>query len=118
VAIRTGEADNTRNLPFHAGFAAAYGLGREEALRAVTLVPAEIVGVSDLVGSLEVGKKANLIVADGDPFETQTKINHVFIDGYMIPLENRQTRLNDEFLHREPGLNKHPEPTEVAEPIG
>ena len=118
VAIRSGETENVRNLPFNAGFAAAYGMGREEALRAITIAPAEMFGVSDRFGSLEVGKKANVFVADGDPFEPKTKISQVFIDGYMIPMENRQTRLYDEFLQREPGLDKHPKPTEVAEPIG
>jgi imidazolonepropionase-like amidohydrolase len=106
VALRTGEAENVRNLPYHAGFAAAYGLGREEALRAVTIVPARIFGVDDLVGSLEVGKRADLFVADGDPFETRTQIRHLFIDGYQIPLESRHTRLYDEFLNRTPGLDE------------
>lgn len=118
VAIRTGETENVRNLPFNAGFAAAYGMGREEALRAVTIAPAEIFGISDLVGSLEVGKKANVIVTDGDPFEAQTKINHVFIDGYKIPLDNRHLDLYKEFLQREPGLDKHPKSPEVAQPTG
>ena len=106
VALRTGEAENVRNLPYHAGFAAAYGMGKEEALRAVTIVPAEIFGVDDEVGSLEVGKRANLFVATGDPFETQTDIEHLFIDGYKIPLESRHTKLYDEFLRRTPGAKK------------
>lgn len=109
VAIRSGETENARNLPYNAGFAAAYGLGKEEALRAVTITPAEIFGVSDEIGSLEVGKKATLFVADGDPFETKTDIHYVFIDGYKVPMESRQTRLYDEFLHRVPGLQKHGE---------
>lgn len=110
VAIRSGEAENTRNLPYHAGFAAAYGLGQAEALRAVTIVPAEILGVAAELGSLEVGKRASLFVADGDPFETRTQVRHLFIDGYQIPLVSRQTQLYEEFLHREPGLQKHPPP--------
>ncbi|MEM8488343.1 MAG: amidohydrolase family protein [Bacteroidota bacterium] len=118
VAIRTGEAENVRNLPFNAGFAATYGMGREAALRAVTMAPAEIFGVADRLGSLEVGKKANVVVADGDPFEPKTKINHVFIDGWQIPLENRQTRLYDEFLQREPGLDEQPKSPDIKEPIG
>ena len=109
VAIRTGESENVRNLPYNAGFAAAYGLGQEEALRAVTITPAEIFGVSDEIGSLEVGKKATLFVADGDPFETKTDIHYVFIDGYKVPMESRHTRLYDEFLNRVPGLKKHGE---------
>ena len=107
VAIRSGETENARNLPYNAGFAAAYGLGKEEALRAVTIVPAEILGVADERGSLEVGKEATLFVADGDPFETRTQIHHVFIAGYAIPMESRHTELYEEFLNRNPGLQKH-----------
>lgn len=114
IAIRSGEAENVRNLPYHAGFAAAYGLGHEEALRAVTIVPAEIFGVSDQMGSLEVGKEATLFVANGDPFETKTVVKHLFIEGYKVPLENRQRRLYEEFLDRQPGLEKKQEATTVS----
>lgn len=103
VALRTSEAENVRNLPFNAGFAAAYGLGKEEALKAITIIPAEIFGVSDHVGSIEVGKKANLFVSDGDPFEPATKINHLFIQGWDVPIESRHSLLYDEFLNRTPG---------------
>ncbi|RMG19760.1 MAG: amidohydrolase, partial [Bacteroidetes bacterium] len=106
VALRSNESENVRNLPFNAGFAAAYGMGREEALKAVTIVPAEIFGVADQLGSLEVGKLANLIVTDGDPFETRTHIHHVFIEGWKIPLDSRHIRLYNEFLERQPGLSK------------
>jgi imidazolonepropionase-like amidohydrolase len=104
VAIRTDEIENVRNLPFHAAFAASYGLGKEEAWKAVTINPAEIFGVADKYGSVEKGKVANLIVATGDPFETRAQIMHVFIDGYRIPLSNRHIRLYQEFLERSPGL--------------
>ena len=107
VAIRSGDTANARNLPYNAGFAATYGLGQDEALRAVTIVPAEIFGVDSEIGSLEVGKKATLFVADGDPFETSTDIHHVFIDGYQIPMESRHTQLYDKFLNRNPGREKH-----------
>jgi imidazolonepropionase-like amidohydrolase len=106
IAIRTTESANVRNLPYHAGFAAAYGLGREEALRAVTIAPAEIFGVADRLGSLEAGKQATLFVADGDPFEPATNVRHVFIDGYRVPMESRHVELYREFLNREPGLRK------------
>ncbi|MCY3629987.1 MAG: amidohydrolase family protein [Bacteroidota bacterium] len=107
IALRSDDTANARNLPFHAGFATAYGLPIEEALRAVTINPAEIFGVSDRLGSLEIGKEATLFVADGDPFETATKIHHVFIAGYEIPMESRHTQLYEEFLQRSPGLHKH-----------
>lgn len=106
VAIRTHDAENVRNLPFNAGFAAAYGMGKEEALKAVTIVPAEILGVDDKLGSIDVGKNATLFVSDGDPFETKTQILHVFIDGYQVPMSNRHIRLYQEFLERSPGLEK------------
>lgn len=104
VAIRTMDGTgNDRNLPYHAGFAAAYGLGKEEALRSVTIVPAEIFGVDSQLGSIEAGKYATLFVCDGDPFETRTQVKHVFIKGWQIPMISRQTQLYDEFLKREPG---------------
>jgi len=106
VALRTGDAENVRNLPFHAGFAAAYGMTRENALRAVTIEPARIFGVDDRLGSIEVGKQANLFVTDGDPFETKTTVHHLFIQGYRIPIESRHTKLYDEFLKRTPGASE------------
>jgi len=105
VALRTSDSENVRNLPFHAGFAAAYGMGQEEALKAITINPAEIFGVGDQYGSIEKGKKANLFVSTGDPFEMKTRITHLFINGWNIPTENRHTLLYNEFLHRSPGLN-------------
>src|SRR5690606_16820440 len=106
VALRTNDAENVRNLPFNAGFAAAYGMGKENALRSVTILAAEILGVDDQLAAIEQGKNATLFVSDGDPFETKTQIYHVFIDGYKIPMNNRQTRLYQEFLERSPGLEK------------
>ena len=109
VAIRSLEEGNGnyRNLPYHAGFAVAYGMDAQLALRAITIVPAEILGVSDKLGSLEIGKVANLFVCDGDPFETKTQVKHVFIDGWQMPMTNRQIELYNEFLKREPGLSKN-----------
>ncbi len=107
VAIRSADSDNVRNLPYHAGFAAAYGMGKEDALKAITIVPAEIFGVDNKLGSIEVGKNATLFVCDGDPMETKTQIKHVFIDGWMVPMVSRQTLLYDEFLERDPGVKKN-----------
>ncbi len=106
VAIRSNDTENVRNLPFNAGFAATYGMGREEALRAITIVPAELFGVADRLGSLEVGKTANLFVATGDPFEMKTEIKYLFIDGWQVPIDSRHIRLYNEFLDRRPGLRK------------
>lgn len=101
VAIATGESENVRNAPYHAGYAAAYGLGTEEAVKALTINPAEIFGVADKLGSLEEGKQANLFIADGDPFEPMTTIEQVFIRGYKIPMVSRHTQLYEEYLERD-----------------
>ena len=110
VALRTNEAENVRNLPFNAGFAATYGMGTLEALKAVTIVPAEIFGVADKVGSIEAGKKANLFVSTGDPFEPSTEIKYLFIEGWNVPIESRQSLLYEEFLQRAPGITTQPFP--------
>lgn len=86
-------AANVRNLPHHAGLAAAFGLDRDEALKSVTLYPAQVLGVADRVGSIEVGKLADLQITDGDPLEVTTHCVQVFIGGRPIPMDNRQTRL-------------------------
>ena len=106
VAIRSNNSENVRNLPFHAGFAAAYGMGKEEALKAVTIVPAEIFGLDDKLGSLEVGKIANIVVTTGDILETKTQIKNLFIDGWQIPIDSRHIQLYNEFLKRAPGVQK------------
>jgi imidazolonepropionase-like amidohydrolase len=99
--ISTGEGGaNVRNLPYYAGMAAAYGLSRAEALKAVTLYPAQILNVADRLGSVEVGKMANLVVTDGDLLETRTHVRHLFIDGRQVPLSSRHTDLNDAFKNR------------------
>jgi imidazolonepropionase-like amidohydrolase len=104
VALRTNDSENVRNLPFNAAFAAAYGMGVEEALKAITIVPATIFGVADQYGSISKGKVANLFIADSDPFETKTQISHLFIRGWSVPMESRHTLLYDEFLERSPGV--------------
>lgn len=88
---------NTRNLPYHAATAAAHGLSYEDALRSVTLFPAQILGIDDRVGSLEVGKEATLIVTTGDPLETDTHVTHAFVQGRRVQLTSRHTRLNDKY---------------------
>ena len=99
--ISSGDSGaNVRNLPFYAGMAAAFGLSRADALKAVTLYPAQILNVADRLGSIEVGKIANLVVTDGDLLETRTHVRHLFIDGREIPLTSRHTDLNDAFKNR------------------
>ena len=95
------DSSNTRNLPFEAAQARAFGLADEEALKAVTLYPAQILGVADKLGSLEVGKLATLFVADGDPLEPTTRIERVFVQGREVELVDRQTALRDKYLKRQ-----------------
>ena len=100
-AISTGDqGGEVRDLPYHAGLAGAFGLPKDEALKSVTLYPAEILGVSDRLGSIEVGKMANVVVADGDILEPRTNIKHVFINGRLIPLTSRHTELFESFKDR------------------
>jgi imidazolonepropionase-like amidohydrolase len=100
-AISTGDSGaHVRDLPFHAGMAAAFGLPRPEALKAVTLYPAQIMGVADRLGSIEPGKLANLVVTDGDLLEARTNVRHLFIDGRPVPLVSRHTLLYDQFRER------------------
>ena len=101
-AISSGDnGANVRNLPFYAGMAAAYGLPRDEALKAVTLYPAQIMNLGDRLGSIEAGKIANVVVTDGDLLETRTHVRHLFIDGRLVPLISRHTQLNDAFKNRQ-----------------
>jgi imidazolonepropionase-like amidohydrolase len=94
------DGENIRNLPFQAGFAAAYGLPRAEALRAVTYYPAEILGLEHELGSLCAGKVADLVVTDGDLLEATTRVTHVLIDGVPRDLSNRQTELYGRYRAR------------------
>jgi imidazolonepropionase-like amidohydrolase len=99
--ISSGDAGaEARNLPLYAGMAGAYGLSKAEALKSVTLYPAQILNVADRLGSIEVGKMANLVVTDGDLLEIRTHIRYLFIDGRPVPLTSRHTELNDSFKNR------------------
>ncbi|HEY7184432.1 MAG TPA: amidohydrolase family protein [Blastocatellia bacterium] len=100
-AFQTDDAAYVRNLPYEAGTSAAFGLPKDEALKAVTIYPAQIFGVDKLLGSIEVGKMANLIVTDGDPLEFKTIVKHMFINGKPVDLSSRHTRLYDKFKDRQ-----------------
>jgi len=91
------DTHNARNLPYAAGYSVAYGLPYDEALKALTINAAEIFGVADKLGSLDIGKTANVVVANGDPLDVKTDVKHVFIAGREIPLADRQTELRDEY---------------------
>ena len=97
LALLETDTHNARNLRQQAGNAVSYGLSWDQALRAVTLTPAEIFGVADRYGSLEPGKVANIVVWSGDPFEFTTRVEHVLIRGRAVPLRSRQTDLFERY---------------------
>ncbi|MDQ1557480.1 MAG: hypothetical protein QOD32_540 [Pyrinomonadaceae bacterium] len=100
-ALSTGDQGaEVRDLPYRAGMAAAFGLSHADALKSVTLYPAQIMGVGDRLGSIEVGKIANLVITDGDLLEARTHIRHLFINGRQVPLNSRHTELYDQFKNR------------------
>lgn len=100
IAIQTGDAHNVRNLPFYAGIAAAHGLGRDEALAAITIDAAKVLGIENRYGSIEKGKVANLLVVDGDPLQPASRVRRLFIRGKELPLKSKQTQLFDKFKTR------------------
>jgi imidazolonepropionase-like amidohydrolase len=85
------------DLPYQASKAAAFGLNRKEALKGVTIYPAQILGVDDKMGSLEKGKTANIVITNGDILERTTEIKYVFINGKQVSLSNRYTELLDKY---------------------
>ena len=103
VKIAFGSFSNSfaRNLPYQAANAVAFGLPYQEALKALTINAAEIWGVGDLLGSIEKGKLADLIVTDGDPLETRTQIKQCFIAGRPVDLDNKHLRLYKKYLERQ-----------------
>src|SRR5579864_8787339 len=97
IAFASYDAHNSRNLPYAAGYAVGFGLPHDEALKAITINPAQIWGVDDRLGSLDAGKEGNVVVANGDPLDVKTDVKHVFINGVEIPLVSRQTELRDQY---------------------
>jgi imidazolonepropionase-like amidohydrolase len=99
-AFTTNDAAHVRDLPFQAGVAVAFGLPKEEALKAVTLYPAQILGVDKQIGSISEGKIANIMLTDGDPLEKLTKVKYLFIAGKPVELKNKHTELYETFSKR------------------
>jgi imidazolonepropionase-like amidohydrolase len=97
IAFASYDSHQARNLPYAAGYAVGFGLAPEEALKAMTINPAQIWGVDKDLGSLEVGKMGNVVVANGDPLDVKTDVKHVFIQGQEIPLVSKQTELRDQY---------------------
>jgi imidazolonepropionase-like amidohydrolase len=98
--IGSADATNARNLPYEAAMAVSYGLPPEEGLKAVTLYPATILGVADQLGSIESGKRANLVLANGDILQASTQVQAVFIDGKPYEPTSKHTRLYERYRER------------------
>lgn len=98
--LQTGDSAQIMNLAWSAGSCCPFGLSKADALRSVTLGPAQVLGVADMVGSLEPGKEANIVVSDGDPLEITTQIKRVFIRGRSIELKSKFTELYRKYEKR------------------
>jgi len=90
-------ASGVRNLPYNAATAVGFGLTEDQAIRSITLSPAEIFGVADRIGSLTVGKDATLIVTDGNILETPTHVVKAYIQGRLVDLTSKHTQLNEKY---------------------
>jgi imidazolonepropionase-like amidohydrolase len=90
----------TKNLPFHAAQSMALGLPEEAALKSITINAAEVLGVADKIGSIEVGKQASFVAVDGSLFDHRAQVTHVWIAGKEISLESRHTRLYEKYKNR------------------
>ena len=99
-AFSTQDYAQVRDLPYHAARAVSFGLDPAAGLRAVTLSAAELLGIGDETGSIDVGKRADLIVTDGDPLQILTHVERMFIDGREVSLESKHTRLWRQFRDR------------------
>jgi imidazolonepropionase-like amidohydrolase len=101
VAFGSFNTQFSRNLPYQAATAVAFGMPYEEALKAITITPAEIWGVADQTGSIDKGKWADLIITDGDPLETATQIKQMFIKGKAVDLTSKHTKLYEKYMGRQ-----------------
>jgi len=99
-AFSSGGFQFSRDVPFQAGRAVGWGLSRDDAIKALTLDAARILGVDSQVGSVEAGKIANLVVVNGDPLEIRSQIQHVVIAGRDISLDNSQVELFKKYMSR------------------
>ena len=99
-AFSSGGFQFSRDVPFQAGRAVAWGLPHDDAIKALTLDAARVLGVDSQVGSIDAGKVANLVVLTGDPLEIRSQIRHVIIAGRDVPLDNSQLELFKKYMSR------------------
>jgi len=97
IAFASYDTHNVRNLPYAAGYAVAFGLPYDEALKALTINPAQMWGLDKELGALDAGKRANVVGANGEPLYVKTDVKHVFINGQEIPTVSKQTELRDQY---------------------
>ncbi len=100
IAFQTSGASDVRDLPYNAALASAYGLDMDEAMKALTINPAQIFGVADRYGSLEPGKVANVMVTTGNPLDVRSNVKYLFIRGEQVSLTDRHTKLYEQFKAR------------------
>jgi imidazolonepropionase-like amidohydrolase len=100
IAFSSTAYEFARRLSQQAGLAVAYGLSHEEALKAVTLYPAQMFGIDKELGTIEPGKLANLIVTTGDPLELRTEVRYLFIQGQLTLTDNKHRQLWEEYRKR------------------
>lgn len=100
-AFGTFDVQFARNLPYQAAASVAFGLPYQEALKSVTLNPAQIWGLGDQLGSIDEGKWADLMVTDGDPLEARTNIKQLYIKGKPVDLSTKHTRLYEKYMNRQ-----------------
>jgi imidazolonepropionase-like amidohydrolase len=100
IGTSTTETPMGKNLPYHAAQCVAYGLPEDEAVKGLTLYPAQLLGVSNRLGSIEVGKEATLFMCNGNILDIRSNVQRLWIAGKEINLENRHTRLYQKYQSR------------------
>ena len=102
VVFATGTASESlvKNLPYHAAQAVAFGFPADEALKGITLYPAQVAGVADRLGSIETGKEATLFAADGDILDIRSNVKRMWIAGKEVSLDSRHTRFYEKYKNR------------------
>jgi imidazolonepropionase-like amidohydrolase len=107
--LTTMDAALTKNLPFAAAQAVAFGMPESEALKGIMLYPAQLAGVADQLGSIEVGKEATVFAADGNILDIRAHVKRMWVAGKEISLENRHTRFYEKYKNRPRGTESSPE---------
>ena len=100
IAFTSDSTSSARDLPWHAGMSVAFGLPKDEAVKAVTINAAQILGIDAQTGSISEGKFVNIMLTDGDPLEHATKVKQLFIAGRPVELKSKHTDLYEKFIKR------------------